>query len=66
MKVTGSLVDILVQKNPLKYKGYVVFENGKKVMYLEVLRAIYGMLESALLWYRKFRSDLEENGYLFQ
>ena len=37
MKVTGSLVDILVQKNPLKYKGYVVFENGKKVMYLEVL-----------------------------
>ena len=65
MKVTGSLVDILVQKNPLKYKGYVVFENGKKVMYLEVLRAIYGMLESALLWYRKFRSDLEENGYIF-
>ena len=37
----------------------------RRLCILEVLRAIYGMLESALLWYRKFRSDLEENGYIF-
>ena len=65
MKITGSLVDILINKDPLKYGGYAVFENGKKVLYLKVLRAIYGMLQSALLWYRKFRSDLEGNGFIF-
>ena len=30
-----------------------------KVVYVEILRAIYGMLEASLLWYRKFRADLE-------
>ena len=31
----------------------------------KVLRAIYGMLISALLWYKKFRKDLEEEGFIF-
>ena len=65
MKVTGSLVDILVHKDPTKYKGYVVYENGKNVLYLQILKAIYGMLQSSLLWYQKFRKDLEEIGFIF-
>ena len=51
MKVTGLLVDILLRKNILKYEGYIVYENRKQVLYLKVLRAIYGMLQSALLWF---------------
>jgi hypothetical protein len=43
----------------------VVLENGKKVLYVEMLRTIYGMLEAALLWYKKFRKDLEEIGFVF-
>jgi hypothetical protein len=35
------------------------------VLYVRVLRAIYGMLEAALLWYKKFRHELEEIGFLF-
>ena len=65
MKVTGSLVDILLRKNILKYEGYIVYENGKRVLYLKVLRAIYGMLQSALLWFRKFKKDLEGIGFIF-
>ena len=65
MKITGVLVDILLKMSPDVYHGYVVVENGKKVIYVEVLRAIYGMLESALIWYRKFREDLEEIGFIF-
>jgi hypothetical protein len=42
-----------------------VLENGKKVLYVEVLKAIYGMLEAALLWYKTFRKDLEDNGFIF-
>ena len=65
MKLTGELVGILVNINTDLYRGYIVFENGKKILYVEVLRAIYGMLIAALLFYRKFREDMEEHGFQF-
>ena len=65
MKITGVLVDILVKMAPDMYSGYVVMERGKKVIYVEILRAIYGMLESALVWFRKFKGDLESIGFEF-
>ena len=37
MKITGMLIDILVQFSPSKYRPHVVFEKGKKVIYLQVL-----------------------------
>ena len=42
-----------------------MIENGVKVLYVEILRAIYGMLEAALMWYKKFRTDLEGIGFVF-
>ena len=54
MKITGKLVDVLISIAPEVYSGYVVYENGKKVIYVVVLQALYGMLISALLWYKKF------------
>ncbi|KAL7568952.1 hypothetical protein ACA910_000696 [Epithemia clementina (nom. ined.)] len=65
MKITGVLVDMLVKLAPEVYGPFVVFENGKKVLYVQVLKAIYGMLQAALLWYKKFRSDLEGQGFKF-
>lgn len=59
MKITGALVNILIKINPDLYKGYVVCERGEEVIYVNVLKAIYGMLIAALLFYKKFRSDLE-------
>ena len=44
MKITGVLVDLLIKLAPEIYGPFAVFENGKKVLYLEVLRALYGML----------------------
>jgi hypothetical protein len=49
MKITGVLVDMLVDINPELYGPAVVLENQKKVIYIEVLKALYGMLEAALL-----------------
>ena len=49
MKITGVLVDILIKVAPNEYAGSVVMEKGQKVIYVEILRAIYGMLESALV-----------------
>ncbi len=65
MKITGVLVDMLVELNPTLYGPYVVYEKRGKVLYVRVLRAIYGMLEAALLWYTKFRRELEEEGFKF-
>ena len=50
MKITGSLVDMMIKIDPT-YPDYVVMENGKQVIYVQVLRAIYGMLEAGILWY---------------
>jgi hypothetical protein len=38
----------------------MVLENRKKVLYVEVLKAIYSMLEAAVLWQKTFRKDLED------
>jgi hypothetical protein len=47
MKITGVLVDMLVNINPELYGPAVVMENRKKAIYVEVLKAIHGMLESS-------------------
>ena len=65
MKITGVLVDMLVEIDPRLYGPYVVFENGRKVLYVLVLRAIYGQLNASLLWYKKLRKDLESIGFKF-
>jgi hypothetical protein len=65
MKLSGILLDLLVELAPELYGPYVVEDNGKRVLYLQVLRALYGMLVAALLWYRKFRKDLEDIGFVF-
>ena len=65
MKIIGVLVEILVKMKPDIFKGFVVYNHGKKMIYAKVLMAIYGMLESALLWYKKLRKDLEHIGFIF-
>jgi hypothetical protein len=63
MKIRGALVDMLCDLDPELYTQYVVYENGEKVLYVEVLKALYGMLEAALLFYKKLRNDLETIGF---
>ena len=41
----------------------MVHENGTPVLYLELLKALYGLLESSLLFYKKLVRDLEEIGF---
>ncbi len=65
LKVQGVLVDMLVKMEPEIYKDRIVYENGKKTIYMIVLKAIYGMLQLALLFYQQFKKDLEEYGFIF-
>jgi hypothetical protein len=54
------MVDLMVKLAPEVYRPYVVSEGGKGVLYLQVLMVLYGMLVVALLWYKKFKEDLEK------
>jgi hypothetical protein len=63
LKIRGQLAKILCKIAPHTYKRYLTMENGAPTLYVEVLKAIYGLLESALLFYRKLRKDVEEIGF---
>jgi hypothetical protein len=59
MKIRGSLEDILCEMDAL-YTDFVVWEQRgrEKVLYVHVKKALYGLLESAMLFYRKLVKDL--------
>jgi hypothetical protein len=44
-------------------QDFVVYEGKDKVLYVKMLKAIYGMLQSSLLYYKKFRKDIESIGF---
>ena len=38
-------------------------ENGKQVLYLRLKKALYGCMQSAILWYDTFKGCIEELGF---
>ena len=44
MRIKSVLVDLLLEMDSGTYSKHVVFENEKKVIYMVVLREIYGFL----------------------
>ena len=63
MVFRGEFVDIMCEVNT-EYKKYVTTDrNGKKILYVKVLRAIYGCIESALLWYELYVKTLKGMGF---
>jgi hypothetical protein len=53
MKIKGQLVDMLVTLDPETYADYVTQEGNGQVLYVQVLKALYGMLQLSLLFYKK-------------
>ena len=62
LKFKGRMADMLADVNE-KYRSHVVRENGKSVLYVKVIRAIYGCIESALQWYKLFSETLVGLGF---
>ena len=62
MKIRGAMIDMLLEIDK-DYKKFVAYENGQRVLYVHIQRAIYGMLMSGLLFYKKFRASIEKIGY---
>ena len=61
MKLRGKMVEWLVALDPSLYRKYVVVgENGKAILYVKLLKALYVLLRSDLLFYKKLRKELED------
>ena len=58
VRFTGEMVNMLLHIDYNKYKDYVVTERGDKVMYMELLKALYGTLCAACLFWEKLSKQL--------
>ena len=63
LKLCGHFVDIMCVINR-EYRQYVRYKQGKKVLYLKVIREINGCIESALQWYNLYTQTLKSEGYI--
>ena len=62
MRLEGEFVDIMCDVNP-EYKPNITYVKGKMTLYLEIIQAIYGCLESSLRWYELYSKTLKEEGF---
>ena len=63
VKLVGELADLLIKVDQ-SYSEFVTYENGKKVIYTELDKALYGTMQAALLFWKKLSGFLEKNGFV--
>ena len=64
MLLRGKLAELLVQIDPTIYRKYVTTSaKGEPLLYVRLQKAIYGLLRSALLFYRKLAQQLIDFGF---
>ena len=51
MKIEGKMAQLMTKIDPKKYEIYIVMEKVKQVIYVRLLKAIYGTLKAALLFW---------------
>ena len=62
MKFTGESLDILC-KTKHEYTQFIAMEGSTKVLYVRLVKALYGCVQSALLWYELFTATLKDMGF---
>ena len=63
LNIEEGFVDIMCEVNP-EHKKNVDVVNGVKVLYLRLLKDLYGCVESALLWYDIYSKTLKPQVFL--
>jgi hypothetical protein len=58
VRFEGEIAEILVRMDPKLYRKYVRDENGKSVLYVELLKALYVTLRDALLFWKLLSRNL--------
>ena len=64
MLLEEKLAELMVQVDPKLYQKYITTsKKGEAMLYVRLSKALYGLLQSALLFYKKLRGELENYGF---
>ena len=64
MVLRGPLAELMALTAPQVYRKFVTVDaNGRQILYVKLQKALYGLLKSALLFYRKLWGDLHAKGF---
>ncbi len=63
MKMVGTLAELMVKMKPKLCRKYVIIKKGCSVLYLRLQKALYGMMKSTLLFYKKLVAELRDMGF---
>jgi hypothetical protein len=62
IKLVNEEVDIMCDVDPT-HKQYVTYEGTRKVLYMQLNKALYGCMKSAIIWYETFCGTLKDLGF---
>jgi len=65
VKLEGKVAKLLAKIDPKAYDNFIHMENGKKVLYVKLRKALYGTLQAALLFWQTLSEKLLKWGFEF-
>jgi len=64
VRIDGTMAELLAQGDPKLYRKHVITtRKGKKVMFAETKKTMYGTLNVSLLFWLKLSGSLEKLGF---
>ena len=64
MVLREELAEMMIHITPEIYRPYIKMDKkGTPILYVRLKKALYGLLRSSLLFYRKIRGELEAYGF---
>ena len=64
MVMEGRLAELMAMTEPKIYQRFVAKDNnGKKVLYVKLQKALHWLLKNALIFYKKLLKDLLPMGF---
>jgi hypothetical protein len=65
MVLKGELVEMMVQIAQQVYRKFVTVDRkGTPILYVKLQKALYGLMQASLLFYRKLRKEMEQYGFM--
>ena len=60
MLLKGKISELMVKIDPQMYRMHIITSSkGEPMLYVCLSKALYGLLQSALMFYRKLNAELE-------
>jgi hypothetical protein len=60
----GPLAQLLTKVDPNLYAKFMTKENGKDIMYVKLTKALYGTLQTAMLFWKDLTGYLTQHGFV--